>query len=674
MTGSVGMSPKTAYPALFEAFHGGDLRLPNRIVALPVYTGYARPDGTVSSMLIEHYSQLAQTGAAMVVVANVAVAASGIVSRHNLRIDREEFLPGLATLARTIKSHGALACLQLNHAGRFAKTDHPLLPSPIDPENLAFNIASLKHFMNFFPLEQRFRLTRYFLKMASSWRQSLSGEDCRQLLEHFGIGAERALRAGFDAVELHGAGGYLLCQFLSPFTNKGGNKERLSFQDRVAFPREVVREVKRCLPRHVPIGFRLMLQEWVPGGIDLPEALAAAKALEQEGVAYFSVAAGTYNSIFAPAAMHAMAGSAYLEKDVKALSGEIRTPVVISGRITTPETANRIIAEAVAPLVGLGRPLRTDNQWIAKAAGGGGKITRCINCNGCIKRVVLEQGFSCKCWPKARQLRVDLQHSLLDRNFRPLWVIARQQDLELFKQTFIEFLPYQERVFGQAGPTLLFLADDDQGGSWQGQEKMIAEWAADALSRHGCGHIRLEYQRREALGSCSEAVKRFVSESGHGFVVVGQDRTDRWRERLLYEFREKVVAVVGSAGNRARVLVAVDLSQVTSLILAFLRETYLAKQHFDIRCANVLDQPVRSAERRWARCLRVAGIQSAPPIHYLRPGEATSRVLIDFARQENVGTIVMGKRGLSRIKRWLLGSVSAGVLRNLSGQSLFLID
>jgi 2,4-dienoyl-CoA reductase (NADPH2) len=668
------MNPKQPYPALFEDFHTAGLRLSNRIVALPVYTGYARPDGTVSPMLIEHYTRLAQTGAAMVVVANVAVAAEGIVSRYNLRIDGEEFVPGLTLLAKTIRTHGAVACLQLNHAGRFARTDRPLLPSPIDRENLAFNVASLKHFMNFFPLEQRFPLTRYFLKMAGSWRRAVSGEDCRQLLESFGSAAQRAFRAGFDAVELHGAGGYLLCQFLSAFTNKSEAQERLPFQDRIAFPLAVIRQVRRNLPDNFPIGIRLMVNEWVPGGIDLPEAIAASQAMEQERVAYFSVSAGTYNSIFAPAAMQTMAGCAYLENEVKALSAAIRSPVIISGRIITPETANRIVSQKVAPLVGLGRPLRTDGEWLKKASVGQRKITTCFNCNWCLKRVVLEQGFSCKRWSKTRQLKIDLEHSLLSRNFGQLWVVARDTDLDLFKRSFIHFLPHKEQITIDNPPTVLLLDEQNRKRSWKEKEPKIAAWGAGLLSRQGLEHVPLKLLIRRTFESCSEEIKQAMSETGNGYVIVGRDRREPWRERLLYDFRGKVVAVLGTAKHPTRVLVPVDLSRVTALILAFLQSTYLGKEGFDIQCVHVLEQPLQAAERKWSRCLRVAGLKQPPPIHYLAPEDITGRVLVEYAEKERFGTIMMGKRGLSRIKRWLLGSVSAQVLRNLTDQSLFLID
>jgi 2,4-dienoyl-CoA reductase (NADPH2) len=219
---------------------------------LPVYTGYAYPDGRVSPQLIEHYTKLAQSGVAMVVVANAAVTSDGVTSTYNLRIDKDEYIPALAKLAKAIKQYGALACLQLNHAGRFAKTEQPLLPSPADSSNLAFNLEALKDFMNFFPLESRFRLTRNFLRQAKHWRRAMNVEDLERIIVKFGDAAVRAYCAGFEMIELHGANGYLLCEFLSPFSNKIQQGFGGSFQERATLPLKIIKEIKRKVTSNFP--------------------------------------------------------------------------------------------------------------------------------------------------------------------------------------------------------------------------------------------------------------------------------------------------------------------------------------------------------------------------------------------------------------------------------------
>lgn len=285
---------------MFTSFRLGPHLLGNRLVALPVFSGYALPDGRAGELLIDHYAALARSGVAMVVVANAAVAADGRVAVNNLMADSDEFLPGLTRLARAIKREGALAVLQLNHGGRFAKTPHSLAPSALDAAHIPFHLGSLKEFMEFFPLEHRFGLTRDFMQRASAWTRSMSADEQEAVVAAFGAAAARAREAGFDGVELHGATGYLLTQFLSGFSHKDAGGSPAGFHERIRFPLQVVREARRRTPPGCLLGFRLLLREWVPGGIDLEEALAFAGKLAAEGIGYFSPSAATYHSMFLP--------------------------------------------------------------------------------------------------------------------------------------------------------------------------------------------------------------------------------------------------------------------------------------------------------------------------------------------------------------------------------------
>ncbi len=206
-----------------------------------MFVGYALPNGQVSSFLIKHYSQVASSGAGLVVVANVAVSLDGMTSKHNLRIDDDEYIGGLTHLRKAIHKQGSLACLQLNHAGCFAKSDQLLLPSPIVGKDLTFDISSLKNFMEFFPLEQRFNLTQQLFSQVSKWAKPMSIDDIRRVIADFSSAARRAYQAGFDMVELHGATGYLISQFLSAFTNDREDEFDVSFANRIAFPLSVLK-------------------------------------------------------------------------------------------------------------------------------------------------------------------------------------------------------------------------------------------------------------------------------------------------------------------------------------------------------------------------------------------------------------------------------------------------
>ncbi len=659
---------------IFSRFTIGSCVLNNRLVALPVYTGFAYPDGSVSPPMLAHYRRLAASGVAMVVVANVAVSPDGVTSSYTLRIDRDDYIPGLAQLAQTIQQQGALACLQLNHAGRFAKTDRPLLPSPVDSENLAFNLSALKDFMQFFPLERRFILTRYFLKQAASWRRAMTPQDRDRIVAAFGDAAQRACRAGFDMVELHGAMGYLLCQFLSPTTHKGQADVDGDFQRRITFPLAVVREVKRRLPQDFPVGFRLITREWVPGGIDLPESLALAKILEQERIAYLSAAAATYNSIFLPHVLKHMARPGYLRDDTAKLTGQVRIPTIISGRIITPSLAEELIRAKVADLIGLGRTLRADVGWVSKALAGGQGIKRCLNCHWCLKRVILEQGFNCRRWPKLVQQRTDLDQKMLARSSKPLWVLQSRADLELFQASRALLFAGNAENDPMPPPTVLFLSCEHPAGLSGDERQGFLEWTRAQRRRLGFKDAAPTSIFNPDPDFAQDVVQDEIRSGHYGVVVLARKSDQPWRERLVYHERQKVIGLLGTEGDRRQMLVPVDLSDTTLLVLRFLRRNYCTAPHFRVEVAHVLTGPANTAERRWKELLRISGFEAKLSIRLIPSQGDVAEDIINLVRTGAYGVVVMGKRGLSGIKRWLVGSVSAAVLRGLPQHSLFLVD
>ena len=660
--------------AIFSPFRLGPYQLKNRLIALPVYTGYAYPDGRVSPQLIGNYTKLAQSGAAMVVVANAAVAPDGATSTYSLRVDRDEYIPGLARLARAIKQNGAIACLQLNHAGRFAKTEKPLLPSPADSSNLAFNIEALKDFMNFFPLEKRFRLTRYFLKQANKWRRVITAEDMERILFSFGEAAARAYEAGFDVIEIHGANGYLLCGFLSPFTNRIRDGFGGSFQNRTAFPLAVLKEIQRKLTAGFPIGFRLMLREWVPGGIDLPEAVALGRLLEKEGITYLSGTVGSFNSIFFKDVVKKMAQPAYLRKDMEQLSREVGIATIISGRIIKPALANELLRKGAADLIGLGRSLRVDLDWIKKAGTQPRKIILCMNCNWCLKRVVLEQGFSCRRWPKPIQQRTDLDHQLLTRNYKELWVVADSNDLKLFKDALPALLPSSQLHPIPISTTFFFLHTGNDGEISNNDREAFLKWGRKTLNSCGFSDAPIHYVVRSAKETCDKEILTEIKQGKYGVILIGKNRHQPWRERLLYQERGKVMALLGSSERQNRILVPIDLSENTLLILTFLRQLYIGRSEFELNFLHILTGPKKSAEHRWKELKKIIELDENIELQCIPRNNEISATILECVKAGSYGTIVMGKRGLSGIKRWLLGSVSSGVLRGLTQQSLFLVD
>lgn len=662
------------FPALFRTITIGKHRLKNRLVGLPVYSGYAHPGGWVSALLIKHYTQLSMSGVAMVVVANAAVSEDGIISNFNLRIDQDDFIPGLSKLAKAIKSSGALACLQINHAGRFAKTEKPLLPHALDSSNLSFNVAALRDFMNFFPFEKRFRLTHRFLKSATAWNKAMTAEERKQTIDDFSSAALRAWKAGFDMIELHGAGGYLLCQFLSSFTNKIRPDFNLELKDRTGFPLAVIREIKKRLPDKFPIGYRLTVKEWVPEGIDLPEAIAFAKLLEKEKIAYISVSAGSYSSMFSPKVQKIIAEPGYLKKDTEIISTHVSLPTIVSGRVIDPDLADQIAKNNPKFLMGLGRPLRADPKWVIKAKKQGRKIKTCINCNWCLKRVILDEGFNCRRWPRLIQEKTDLELKLLSRNYKGLFVAANTEDLKTLQKILPKILPDRRNVEMTISPTFMILRRQGKDEDFDSVTADFFKEAKTIINQCGFTDALPGKIIRIADTSFDQEVHAQVKKGNHGLIIIPRNKNEPWRSKLAFKERGKIIIYIGNHFQMSELLVPVDMSINTLLTMMFLKQTFLNKDGLNLHFVHVLSGSARLIEQRWLKIKKIVNFDRNVQLQLIKSTGDAAEDLLNLLTPKRFDTIIMGRRGVSRIKRLLLGSVSAKLLREITDETLFIID
>jgi len=359
------------YPHLFSEISVGGRVLKNRLTMAPLYLGYAEAGGTVSDLLLDHYRLMAKSGVAMVVVENSAVdypAGSG--SDRTIRADTDDNMEGLANLAATIKEQRALACLQINHAGRFAAIADPTLaPSAVQT----------------------------FGRMP----KALTEEEMRRIRRKFAEAAVRARKAGFDMVELHGGTGYLLSSFVSPRTNKRTDAYGGSLENRQRFPLEVVEEVKSAAG-DFPVGYRFLADEWLTDGLQLAESVHHARSLASAGVAYISCMGGTYESFLLPHVLQSSRKEGYMVHLAAAVRKEVEVPVIAAGRIATGRLAESIVAEGKADLIGLARVLWADPEWPSKVREG--RDDEIIHCHPdcdetCTKLVTRGKTAFCVRWP-----------------------------------------------------------------------------------------------------------------------------------------------------------------------------------------------------------------------------------------------------------------------------------
>lgn len=359
------------YNYLFSEITIKGLTLKNRLTMAPLYLGYAGEGGKVSDMLLEHYRLMAGSGVAMVVVENATVDHPiGSGSNRTLRADTDDNIDGLRKLALTIKNEGALSCLQINHAGRFAQTtQEPLAPSAVSTFGRmprALDIAEIKH-----------------------------------IIEKYAEAAARAKIAGFDMVELHGGTGYLLAQFLSPHTNKRNDKYGGTLENRQRFAMEVLSKVKEKVDPF-PIGYRFLADEWLPDGLKLEESVQFAKSLAQAGIGYLSVMGGTYESFPRPEIVEKSKQEGYMLNLAAEIRSHVNVPIIAAGRMATGAFADKAIAEGKTDMIGLARVLWTDPEWPKKVYEG--RDADIIQCNpdcgdACMQMIVKGMPALCVAWP-----------------------------------------------------------------------------------------------------------------------------------------------------------------------------------------------------------------------------------------------------------------------------------
>ncbi|KKK83071.1 hypothetical protein LCGC14_2797060, partial [marine sediment metagenome] len=234
------------YSNLFNPIVVGGITLKNRITQAPLYVGQANQDGTVSQATIDHYARRADAGTALVVVEASSVSPNSDNSTaYGIKIYHDNYLPGLTKLAGTIKENGAVSCIQIFHAGRYAGIQPSLSASAVS-----------------FTPKPDVTLTP----------KEMTIEEIGQAVGEFASAAKRAKEAGFDMVELHGATGYLIAQFLSPLTNIRTDQYGGRLENRLRFLLEILKVTKDATGGDFPVGIRFLADDFLPGGFSLEDA------------------------------------------------------------------------------------------------------------------------------------------------------------------------------------------------------------------------------------------------------------------------------------------------------------------------------------------------------------------------------------------------------------------
>lgn len=319
-------------PSITEPLNIKGYTLKNRIVLPPMQMEYATDGGEVTERLLDHYFKRARN-IGMCIVEHSYISVQGRLSKQQLGIHNDGLTSGLAKLAQTIKKHGAVAIIQINHAGSRTSSD-VCLERPVGPSEV-------------------------MLPGGSELPRELTTDEIDGIVEDFAKAAARAQKAGFDGVEIHGAHGILLNQFISPLTNHRTGNYGGSFTNRMRLPVDVVKAVRSAIGPDMLLLYRLGVDDRLAGGNDLGEGVKIAKNLAKE-LDILDISGGLCGS--RPADIQNEPGFfTYMSKAVKQ---EVDIPVIGVGGINTKDQAEEAISKGAADIIAVGRTLLKDPNWV----------------------------------------------------------------------------------------------------------------------------------------------------------------------------------------------------------------------------------------------------------------------------------------------------------------------
>ncbi len=376
MSRNLAIAPPDPATGLFSPITVGGVEIPNRIVLPAMTTRLADEQGHVTEDLLAYYRARAEGGVGLVTVEMSSPERAGRHRFRELLTCDDAAIPGLRRIVAAVRTAGtgARLSIQLGHAGSRAPSrvsgETPIAPSAIPT-----------------PL--------YEIEAETNVPVEMGDDRIEQAINAFVAAARRVCRAGFDMVELHGAHGYLISQFLTPFENRRTDRWGGSLRNRARFGLEIIRRIKAELPRF-PVIFRVGVDDFFRGGLSACDGARVAQWAAEAGADAVSVTAGHYRSEpsgerMIPPMRYRMGTFVDLAARVKR---SITVPVIGVGRLGDPALAEQAVKAGQMDLVALGRPLLADSDWPRKVREGRA-IRRCLACNHCVDTMRAGGQISC---------------------------------------------------------------------------------------------------------------------------------------------------------------------------------------------------------------------------------------------------------------------------------------
>ncbi|MFK7733046.1 MAG: FAD-dependent oxidoreductase [Pseudomonadales bacterium] len=361
------------YPSLFSPIKIGSMQLPNRIVMSPMTTNYGSPDQEPTERLTAYLEARAKGGVGLITMEVCSVALDHRYQPNSLSLSEDRFIEQHLKITDMIHSHGAKVQPQLTHPG---------------PESMApfyEDMPGIGPSVNVNPA-------------AHQSCRPLDVEEIPAVIQQYADGAARAKEAGYDGIELHAAHCYMLLgSFLSPLRNArtdeyGGKK----LAGRARLLLETLAAIKARVGDDFPVTVSLSGYERSPGGREINESQRLAELLVEVGADAFRVSGGTTDGLVSQMVMGSDYGDAPNLTAASAIRQVVDVPVIVVGRVHTPDLAERIIADGQSDMVAMARPFLADPEWPNKAKSGNAKqIRRCISCENCIDSMMESLNLYC---------------------------------------------------------------------------------------------------------------------------------------------------------------------------------------------------------------------------------------------------------------------------------------
>lgn len=363
-------SPHPLYPHVFTPIQVGHLTLPNRILMGSMHTGLEEDKGGFHKMA-RYFAERAEGGVAMMVTGGVSPNREGWLSPFAIRMTHRGHVRQHQKVTGAVHESGGRICMQILHAGRYGY--HPL---SVAPSAIKAPITPFKP-------------------------RALSGAGVKRTIRHYVRAAQLAQQSGYDGVEVMGSEGYLINEFLVSATNHRKDQWGGTYENRMRFPIEIVKQIRAAVGPEFVIIYRLSMLDLVPGGSSWEEIVELAKRIEEAGASVINTGIGWHEArVPTIATMVPRGGFAWVTAK---MMGEVNIPLIATNRINTPDKAEAVLADGMADMVSMARPFLADPDFVNKAKDKQPeRINTCIACNqACLDHIFKRKTASCLVNPRA---------------------------------------------------------------------------------------------------------------------------------------------------------------------------------------------------------------------------------------------------------------------------------